>query len=100
MVKGANGMSDGPASLPVVTDTASQGREDHVGLRQPQKSHPFPLGLPRNVFLEQAFGMCGQASLDTLSSLHVTLHKGSTRDLRAFVPNFLRPRIFMSSQGA
>lgn len=55
MVKGANGMSDGPASLPVVTDTASQGREDHVGLRQPQKSHPFPLGLPRNVFLEQAF---------------------------------------------
>lgn len=55
MVKGASGMSDGPASLMVVTAKLLREERSMIGLRQPMKSHPFPLAFPRNVFLEGAF---------------------------------------------
>lgn len=48
-------MSDGPASLVMVTATASQGREKHDTPETASHQPPFSLGLPRNVFLEGAF---------------------------------------------
>lgn len=45
-----DGMSDGPASLVVVTGTASQGREKHDRPETATEELPFSLRLPRNVF--------------------------------------------------